>query len=630
MLPVADPALVGEQDPELHHLIQAERIRMLLAPTMPVAVVSALCALALAAVLSTQAAWAPALTWASLCAGASLVRIIHLLLYRRAAQRDHPAWLSSLAVVCVLHGLAWGTAGMLMPVHDLVASCVIVTVLVTACAICTFTLQAHLLPNLAINLPMLLPAVVMLISRQDVYGIFGGLGTLTLLVLMLFEGRRAERRITELLWLRFTTDRIAKERAEALKLAQRHSAVKDQFLATMSHEMRTPLHGILGLARLVHERLPERPGILQESRQQLALIERTGEHLLDIINDVLDFSRIEAGKLQIEKAPFDLQVVVADVLNVLRVSAREKGLSLNSDIALPSPCWVMGDAARVRQMLHNLVGNAIKFTDVGGVRVRVERPHNMDDASLVITVKDTGIGIAPEQLPLVFDAFHQADGSFGRRHKGTGLGLTISREIARSMGGDLTCASKLGTGSAFTLTLSLPPTVVTGVDLDLPLDEPAPIPAAAATVLSLVDHDWSHAHVLLAEDNPVNALVAEATLAKLGLQVTRVEDGQQALDALRQASHPYHLVLMDCQMPVLDGLEATRRLREWEAQEGRPRIPVVALTANAMTTDRQRCMDVGMDAHLGKPFRPVDLQALLQVHLSSAQQARTEQTAFTA
>jgi len=440
---------------------------------------------------------------------------------------------------------------------------------------------------------------------------------------MLLEGERSARRITELLWLRFTTDRIAQERAEALKLAQRHSAVKDQFLATMSHEMRTPLHGILGLARLVSQKLPARPGVLNESREHLALIERSGEHLLSIISDVLDFSRIEAGKLQIDQSPFDLHALIDDVLSLLAVTAAEKGLPLVRDIDLPSPCMVYGDAARVRQVLHNLVGNAIKFTDMGQVRVRAHRntcPDDKPDSGcakrIIFQVEDTGIGIAPEQQAMVFDAFHQADGSFVRRHRGTGLGLTISREIARAMNGDIVCESTLGKGSVFTLNVPLP--AVTN-------SEPTRF---LVTRPSTLMHELAHApdaprfvgHVLLAEDNPVNALVAQAILAQLGLKVTHVEDGLQALEVLNPPGHGIDIVLMDCQMPVLDGIEATRRLRCLEQEQGRPSLPVIALTANVMSQDRDRCRAAGMDDHLAKPFTPEDLSAVLKSHLHSERQ----------
>jgi signal transduction histidine kinase/CheY-like chemotaxis protein len=681
MLPSPDPMRVNPDDPELHRLIQAERVRMLFGPTVPVALVSALFAIALGLLIGQQAGWERALQWMVVCVGASAFRIAHMRAYQRDPQGDSGTWLRSLCLVCVLHGLTWGLAGgWLIPVDDLVTTAVVVAVLVGCSAVSTFSTQAHIAPNLAINLPLLLPAALALATRGDSYGWFGFVGILTLLGVMLFESQRAQRRITELLWLRFTTDRIAQERAQALKLAQRHSAVKDQFLATMSHEMRTPLHGILGLARLLQQRLPRKPGLLTESRQQVELIEHAGEHLLDLINDVLDFSRIEAGRLQVAHEPFELASVVHDVLGLLRVTAQEKGLNLHTCIELPTPSWVVGDAARLRQMLHNLVGNAIKFTDQGAVTVRVarksgsapcaeaadqalsqHRPHPESEApdgqgdadchchdTVAFSVSDTGIGIPAEELPLIFDAFHQVDGSFGRRHKGTGLGLTISREIARAMGGDITCRSTAGEGSVFTLTAPLPPTQAVSVDLPLPLpdatNQPTPgidtSPALPDSVVSgfqdtqpIDDHVVTapappRTHVLMAEDNAVNALVAEATLANLGILVTRVENGVQALAELTRLPRRYDLVLMDCQMPVLDGIEATRRLRTWERSQGVPPLPVIALTANAMATDRARCLEAGMDDHLAKPFRQEELQKALGRNLRA--QATPPEASLTA
>jgi signal transduction histidine kinase/ActR/RegA family two-component response regulator len=555
--------------------------------------------------------------------------------------------------------LSWGSsAWFIMPVQDLVTSSVVVSTLVGAAAISTFTLQSSMAPNLAMNVPLMVPAALMLASRLDTFGLFGSAGVLTLSFFMLLESRRAERRISELLWLRFTTDRISVERAEALKLAQRHAAIKDQFLATMSHEMRTPLHGILGLSQLIQQRLPARVGPLADARQHAALIQRSGDHLLTLINDVLDFSRIEAGRLHVDSAPFDVRALLDDVLALSRVTASAKGLALVDEIELPRPCWVLGDAARVRQVLFNMLGNAIKFTEQGQVKLRAARRECEDgDTSgdspcsrrVQFDVEDTGIGIPPEMIDKVFDAFQQADNSFGRRHQGTGLGLTISREIARAMGGDLMCRSEAGRGSVFWLTTPLvsceapkaggssAPMAAsadqrsmdgTGPDTDGDTQDTVPNEAAWLAVQGMgaddidtlppgmAHTDTLSGHVLLVEDNPVNALVADAAMAQMGLSVTLATDGQQALDLLMAGPHHFDVVLMDCQMPVLDGIEATRRLRAHEQSAGLPNVPVVALTANAMPQDRQRCTAAGMDDHLAKPFKHEELAAVLRRHLA--------------
>lgn len=618
MLPLLGPDPSEVDDQELNRQIRAERIRMLFAPTVPVAVVSSVVCVALAAAISDQTGRNWAIAWAAVCVLAALVRLLHLRAYRASTERDHPLWVHGLTLVCGLHGVSVGLIGIMMPAQDLVTTSVVSAMLVGACAVCTFTLQAHFRPNLAANLPMMMPAGLVLCARQDAYGYFSGLGLLALVALMLFESRRAERRITELLWLRFTTDRIARERTHALVQAQRHSAVKDQFLATMSHEMRTPLHGILGLARLLQERLPDRPGVLTESRHQAELIERAGEHLLHIINDVLDFSRIEAGKLHIQRSPLDLRALLDEVVELQRVTAIEKGLRLHAESELPDPCWVSADAARLRQMLHNLVGNAIKFTDMGEVRLRVRALTEGTHDSLTFEIQDTGVGIPHEQQALIFDAFHQVDGSFVRRHKGTGLGLTITREIARAMGGDVSCESEPGRGSCFTLRVPLP-----RMAAPPPATQPGQggMPGAGGKVEAAAATPGFTGHVLLVEDNPVNALVAEATLGRLGLQITHAENGREALALLRHADRPFDLVLMDLQMPEVDGMEATRQLRRWEHEQRLAPIPVVALTANALSNDRAQCLSAGMDDHLPKPFRADELQAVLNKHLPASRRS---------
>jgi signal transduction histidine kinase/ActR/RegA family two-component response regulator len=638
----ATTSRVTPDDPQLTALIDAERMRMLFAPAQQMVIMGSIVAVLLALVVGHEVGLPRALTWAGLCIMSGAARMVHSRAYHRSQDRMNPRWLRQMTWLAFANGLSWGLAAVfIMPIHDLVTSAVVVSTLVGAAAISTFTLQSSMAPNLAMNVPLMLPACLMLASRLDTFGLFGSAGVFTLSIFMLLESRRAERRISELLWLRFTTDRISVERAEALKLAQRHAAIKDQFLATMSHEMRTPLHGILGLSQLIQQRLPARVGPLADARQHAALIQRSGDHLLSLINDVLDFSRIEAGRLHVDSAPFDLRALLDDVLALSRVTASAKGLTLVDEVELPRPCWVEGDAARVRQVLFNMLGNAIKFTEQGRVLLRAARrecedgspngPHGESPCSrrVQFDVEDTGIGIPPEMIDRVFDAFQQADNSFGRRHQGTGLGLTISREIARAMGGDLMCRSQAGEGSVFWLTTPLPPCeALPDTKLSTTIDgaqDTVPNEAAWLAIQGLDPADTQppsfgdealSGHVLLVEDNPVNALVADAAMAQMGLQVTLATDGQQALDLLTVGPHRFDVVLMDCQMPVLDGIEATRRLRAHEQNAGLPNVPVVALTANAMPQDRQRCTAAGMDDHLAKPFKHEELAAVLKRHLA--------------
>ncbi|MET0348567.1 MAG: ATP-binding protein, partial [Rhizobacter sp.] len=535
--------------------------------------------------ISSRGVW----TWFALRLLVSTGRLWLNLRYRASPDKANPFWDHAFVVCLGVDGVAWALIGLwVIPLDIPTISVLMLTSIVGVASVGIFVLQSSFRASATFVVSLLAPLVVLALWMGDRSGRFIGAGLTVYLVLLLIETRVAEGRIRELLRLRFWTDRIAEERAEALRLAQRQSIVKDQFLATMSHEMRTPLHGILGLTRALREKQPD--------TAQLALVERAGEHLLTLINDALDFSKLEAGQVRLVPQTFDLAALVDDVVSLSMLPASEAGLLLESRHHLPRPCLVVGDPARLRQILHNLVGNAVKFTETGRITVVVQ--HNADVGRARIAVHDTGVGIAPEHLSVIFDAFQQADGSFTRRFAGTGLGLTIARELARAMGGDLLVTSQVGQGSVFTLKLDLPRPVV-----DVPVGEapPAPPPRALG------------GRVLLAEDNPVNALVAEALLRKLGIDVTVVEDGEKAVEAFRTGRPD--LVLLDCQMPVVDGLEAARRIRALEAAEGWPRTPMVALTANAFEGDRADSLAAGMDDHLAKPFKDDDLGRLLATYL---------------
>jgi two-component system, sensor histidine kinase len=510
-----------------------------------------------------------------------------LLLTQRFFRTTLPSdgvWRRWFALALSVDGFVWGMGTILLaPEGNPYVMALLLTSLVGVASVGVFVLQPSFRASAVFIGAMLLPVALYQLVGSTRFGLFAGAGLLTFFGLVMVEARRAEARIRELLTLRFSTDRIAEERAEALRLAQRQSSVKSQFLATMSHEMRTPLHGILGLTRMLQNEQPAQPG------EQLALIERAGEHLLTLINDILDFSKLEAGQVRLSPQVFDLAALIDDVVSLSVPSAFQSGLTLTTRLHMQRPCFVRGDPSRLRQVLHNLIGNAIKFTEAGAVTVVAK--HRGSRAR--IAVHDTGVGISADELPRIFDAFHQADSSFTRRFGGTGLGLTIARELARAMGGDLVCTSRQGRGSCFTVTVDLKPAA-----------DPAPVSVAGALGPAL------HGHVLLAEDNPVNALVAEAALKKMGLTVELVEDGLQALASFR--AQPPDLVLLDCQMPVMDGFEAVRRMREHEGEQGLPRTPVVALTANALQGDREHSLAAGMDEHLAKPFRDEELRAVLR------------------
>jgi signal transduction histidine kinase/CheY-like chemotaxis protein len=366
---------------------------------------------------------------------------------------------------------------------------------------------------------------------------------------------------------------------EARQAAEAASIAKSTFLASMSHEIRTPMNGVVGSTELLLD-----SGLNDEQMELAQTVQESAHSLLSIINDILDFSKIDAGKLDLEQVPFDLYRLMEQIVRSMRTIAAKQGLDLRLHIAPEVPRVIFGDPTRLRQIVLNLVGNAVKFTSAGWVAVAVERiPAEPGETRIAISVEDTGIGIAPDRIGVIFQEFSQADPSVTRSFGGTGLGLAISQRLAEKMGGAIHVKSTLGRGSTFT------------VELDVRLADERDVPDSPRVTLAERER-FPGRRVLLAEDNLVNQRIGQRILEKLGCQVQIAGNGREAV-ALAESSQ-FDVILMDLKMPVVDGLQATRDIRLRSI-----RTPIVALTASVLEETRAACKVAGMDAFISKPIR---------------------------
>lgn len=513
--------------------------------------------------------WLPAIFWAS---AALFSEAVMLMITRRVARAERPS--PPLIAACVaIYAVAvpiWSLAGVLLWAADSSACQLAGAGFFAGHLLYIQALHAHS-PGAAAPV---LPSVVLPMLTPIVLPHFQGTDQLIVCLAMAAVSSHA----LLCMWVSLTKSRDLQDAQFAMQAA---SLAKSQFLARMSHEIRTPLNGVLGMAQALAAEPDLKPG----HRQSLSVIRQSGESLLTILNDVLDLSKVEAGKLELEEIAFDLEATVRGAQETFAPQAAAKGLSFRLEMA-PEACGTFrGDPTRVRQILYNLLSNAVKFTEAGEVSLTVAAPAGV----VTVVVADSGIGIAAPHLDRLFGRFQQVDSSTTRRYGGTGLGLSICRELAELMGGSVTVQSQAGIGSRFIVTLPLARMAA------------AMGPTLGADTLEAgLAEGETPLRVLAAEDNPVNQLVLTTLLGQVGVTPDVVGDGAAAVAAWRSGA--WDLILMDVQMPVMDGLEAVRVIRACEAAEGRPRTPILALTANAMAHQVAEYLTAGFDGHVAKPI----------------------------
>ncbi len=607
--PIPAPSADARDAAAIERQIEFERIATLYALAQPMLIGAIAFSLLIGLLLAPFVAQPLLLGWVVLKALLLVGRLVDGRLFLRDRHRSMRlvTWKGRYFAGSILDSVTWGLLTVLfLPTADAAVNGVMVAGIVGVASAGVLAMSAHRLASGAALVLVLGP----LIEQQALSATpLEHYTAATLLVYgaMLFLGAQySHRRFSESVRLRFENAAIADERHRALVYAEHSNAAKTRFLASVSHELRTPLNGIIGMTQLV---AVESLSTLQ--RQRLDVLRHSAEHLVSVIGDLLDLSRIEFDRIELDAQPTLIAQTVRDVTDLLQPVAEERGLAFEVIFDLSLPAAALMDASRVKQVLHNLIGNALKFTAHGSVGLAVA----MSDGLLRFRVSDSGEGIPPEAIERIFDAFEQGPSSTAPARSGAGLGLTISRRLARAMGGDVSCRSVPGVGTTFEFTIAFRPTPKTPTPRPSLSEELAAAGEAPAEPLA------RSGRVLVVEDNEVNALVVRGMLAQMGVDAELAVDGEKALARMCQSA--YDLVLMDCQMPVLDGWEATRL---WRARETRlrqkQRVPIVALTASAAAGERERCLDAGMDDYLSKPFTREALGGLIDRYLAAERPTR--------
>jgi len=543
----------------------------------------------------------PLTMWSLVMALLVICRYFLSYLFKRKYQssRHQKILVNLYLLTTAMLGIAWSFLALLPDAFsNIYSQSFIFMTMMGVLFIAVIILAPNRLAQMLYSVPFPLVSIYTLVSTANPFYLQFSVFAVFFLIFMIWLGTKQHEMLVKTLTAHFTNEELISQLELAIESETIANQAKSNFLANMSHEIRTPMNGVLGMNSLLQD-----TDLSTEQRKFTKTIQASGEQLLAIINNVLDFSKIEAGKLELESIPFDLQVLLNDVVQIFTKDAQEKGLSLTIKTPARTNLKLKGDPTRLRQVLTNLVANAIKFTEKGEVEIRVTTVKKEGNhITLSIAVHDTGIGIDPEIQEHLFQPFSQADGSTTRKYGGTGLGLAISSEIISSMGGILDCSSTPGEGSRFFFTLQFE------VAAEMEAED---VHTSVTFNHNVTDNSRQLTlDILVAEDNPVNQEIVASMLKKRACKVTLVSNGREAVAAAAEKS--YDLIFMDCQMPVMDGYQATAAIRSQEERDGcKKRVPVVAFTANALKGDKDKCLEVGMDDYISKPFNPEDITKIL-------------------